>query len=89
MPTSHIHPGDPPYAPPLLRAASPSSSIGTDYGPDQTSTSDAQMTAEQFHLVCEQKLLLHMPGPDEQEALVDPLLQRPKNPQARQSTHLS
>ena len=80
MPAGHIHTGDPPYAPPLLRAASPSSSIGTTYDEDSTTTQDDQMSKEQFSLVCEQRLLINMPRQEEIDANVDPLFPKPKNP---------
>lgn len=78
MPVGHIHTGDPPYAPPLLRAASPSSSIGTDYGPDATSPVEAQMSPDQFSIICEQRLFLKLPKMEEIEANKNPLLPRPK-----------
>jgi len=40
MPHPHIH--SPTYAPPVLRAPSPASSLGTSYAPDATSLSDSE-----------------------------------------------
>src|SRR5882762_2811126 len=51
MPHPHIH--SPSYAPPVLRAPSPASSIGTSYAPDATSLSDTE--AELSQAAFEQK----------------------------------
>ena len=47
--SSHLpHPyQNPEYAPPVLRAPSPTSSVGTAYGPDQTSFSDTEQQLSQ------------------------------------------
>ena len=78
----HIFAGDAVYAPPVLRAPSPSSSIGTDYGPDETSAADLEMSAEEFKNRVVYKLALNEPRAEELMAEIDPLLQRPTNPQA-------
>ena len=39
-----VHPTDLQYAPTIMRAPSPSSSIGTDYHPDQTTNVDNELT---------------------------------------------
>ncbi|KAI5118251.1 hypothetical protein M0805_007500 [Coniferiporia weirii] len=44
----HIHTVDPVYAPPVLRAPSPTDTISTEYGPDETSISDLTLTDEEF-----------------------------------------
>ncbi|KAL4073207.1 hypothetical protein V8B97DRAFT_198033 [Scleroderma yunnanense] len=43
-----IHTGDPAYASPVIRPPSPASSVGTAYGPDQTSQSDIELSKEDF-----------------------------------------
>jgi len=75
-----IHSADPPYAPPVLRAASPSSSIGTDYGDDQTSPEETQMNSDDFDKTCHERLKLDHPNHDEVMANHSPLLPKPKNP---------
>ena len=40
--TPYVHSGDAAYGGPVLRAPSPSSSIGTDYGEDETPAEDAE-----------------------------------------------
>lgn len=52
MMAQHVHPGDPGYAPPLIRPPSPASSIGTVYGADETSdTDDAEARANRHVLL--------------------------------------
>ncbi|KAI0081544.1 hypothetical protein K474DRAFT_1613218, partial [Panus rudis PR-1116 ss-1] len=74
----HINLADPAYAPSLVRPPSPSSSIGTDYGPDQTTAEEAQLTRDEFAAECEAKLKLNEPRPEEIEASKPILLRRPK-----------
>lgn len=80
----YIHSGDPAYAPPLLRAPSPSSSIGTDYGPDETSYEDAHKSQNQFVNDIQARLKLNEPRMEEAQANRDPLLPKPKDPQEEQ-----
>lgn len=75
----YVHSGDPGYAPPLLRAPSPTSSIGTDYSPDETSPTEADLTAAEFEHMCQQRLQLSDMRPDERLANYDPLLPKPRN----------
>ena len=80
MPTGHIHTGDPPYAPPLLRAASPSSSIGTEYDDDTT-------TFEEYERITHNlDSLLKRPREEEELAIKDPLLHRPKTDKEAKGT---
>jgi len=69
------------YAPPVLRAPSPASSVGTAYGPDQTALSDTE--AELFQAAFESKwtdrLGLGVSGQQEDKANADPLLSVPTN----------
>jgi hypothetical protein len=51
MPHPHVH--SPTYAPPVLRAPSPASSLGTTYAPDATSFSDSE--TELFQAAFEKK----------------------------------
>ncbi|KAG6840540.1 hypothetical protein C0991_005900 [Blastosporella zonata] len=66
------------YAPPVLRAPSPASSIGTVYGEDQTSFSDCEEQLSQpfFELKWEERLALNVPRPEEILADQEPLLPR-------------
>jgi len=88
MPGPHIHTVDPQYAEPLLRAPSPSSSIGTDYGEDETSITDAQMSPEEFDALCQERLMLSMPREGETRANISPLLPKPKTPQEERVLHM-
>ncbi|KAI0789821.1 hypothetical protein C8Q75DRAFT_733602 [Abortiporus biennis] len=73
----NIHTGDLPYAPPLLRAPSPSSSIGTDYGPDETSLDDSRMASDAFTRMCDAQIALTAPSEEEIKANESPLIKRP------------
>ncbi|KAG6844037.1 hypothetical protein H0H87_010361 [Tephrocybe sp. NHM501043] len=66
------------YAPPVLRAPSPASSIGTVYGEDQTSFSDCEehITQPAFEKKWEERLALNVPRPEELLADQEPLLPR-------------
>lgn len=44
----HTHTVDPVYAPPVLRAPSPTDSISTEYGLDETSIADKALSDEDF-----------------------------------------
>ena len=81
----YIHSGDPAYAPPVLRAPSPSSSIGTEYEQDAT-------TIEEYHLSEHElleKLKLTESRDEELVANQDPLLTRPVNPEEEARVYLS
>ncbi|KAF8073947.1 hypothetical protein FPV67DRAFT_1410271 [Lyophyllum atratum] len=77
MPTNPHHTE---YAPPVLRAPSPASSIGTTYGEDQTSFSDCedQLSQVSFERKWEERLALGVPRPEELAANQEPLLARPQ-----------
>ncbi|GJE97126.1 hypothetical protein PsYK624_133370 [Phanerochaete sordida] len=75
----YVHSGDPGYAPPVLRAPSPTDSIGTDYGPDETTPDEESLTDAEFDLMCRQHLRLGDVRPDEMRANIDPILPKPKN----------
>jgi len=64
------------YAPPVLRAPSPASSIGTTYGEDQTSFSDSELSQGSFEKKWEELLWLGFAGVEGQSANRDPLLPR-------------
>lgn len=81
----YIHSADPAYAPPVLRAPSPSSSIGTNYDPDETPEVELHMSDEDFARTCEDKLQLGQPRSDEIAACKDPLLARPHSKEEEQS----
>ncbi|GLB38632.1 hypothetical protein LshimejAT787_0504970 [Lyophyllum shimeji] len=67
------------YAPPVLRAPSPASSIGTTYGEDQTSFSDSeeQLSQSAFEKKWEERIGLGMSREEEIQANREPLLPRP------------
>jgi hypothetical protein len=73
----YIHSGDPAYAPPVLRAPSPSSSIGTEY--EQDATTFEEYTLEEEDIL--QKLRLAEARDEEHIANQDPLLPKPGNPE--------
>jgi hypothetical protein len=85
-----IHPGDPAYAPPLIRPPSPASSIGTAYGDDETSDIDdpAVINNVAFDQRVFDSLLIHQPSDAEAKANADPLLRRPEDPAQEQCTDL-
>ncbi|PFH49970.1 hypothetical protein AMATHDRAFT_4442 [Amanita thiersii Skay4041] len=66
------------YAPPVLRAASPASSVGTVYGEDQTSIADLELSDAALARKYEDLLELHKPRKEEEEANQCPLLERPE-----------
>ena len=74
----HINLADPAYSPSLVRPASPSSSIGTDYGDDETTQDEWAMSAKAFAKECEDRIKLTLPRPEEEEANKEILLKRPK-----------
>ncbi|RDB14531.1 hypothetical protein Hypma_016338 [Hypsizygus marmoreus] len=68
------------YAPPVIRAPSPASSIGTTYGEDQTSFSDCeeQISQAAFEKKWEDRIGLGKPREEEEWANQEPLLVRPE-----------
>ncbi|KAK2465400.1 hypothetical protein APHAL10511_002754 [Amanita phalloides] len=66
------------YAPPVLRAPSPASSVGTVYGEDQTSLSDLELSDEALAKKYEELLDLHKPRKEEEAAILPVLLERPE-----------
>ncbi|KAI8994190.1 hypothetical protein BD414DRAFT_481696 [Trametes punicea] len=69
-----VHPIDLPYVPTIMRAPSPSSTIGTDYGPDETDFADSELPNGEFARKCEEIVGIHRPRPEEEEANRDPLV---------------
>jgi hypothetical protein len=67
------------YAPPVLRAPSPTSSVGTTYPEDRTSFSDSehQLGQAAFERKWEERLELGKPGREEELANISPLIPRP------------
>ncbi|KAH7885404.1 hypothetical protein F5I97DRAFT_2074469 [Phlebopus sp. FC_14] len=75
-----IHTADPAYASPVIRAPSPASSVGTAYGPDETSLSDAELSQEEFERKCAAKLKLDAPKVEEEKKSHPILIDPPPNP---------
>ena len=69
-----VHPTDFQYAPTIMRAPSPSSSIGTEYGQDDTNMVDLELSEREFARKCEETIGLGKPRPEEEEANRDPLV---------------
>ena len=66
------------YAPPVTcRAASPASSIGTQYDEDATSDHELSMTNFEFERSCDEKIGLWEPRPEETFAERDILVTDP------------
>ena len=79
---------NPEYAPPVLRVPSPTSSVGTTYGPDQTSFSDTELSQPAFENKWLAKLNLNKPRKEEEEADEDPLILRPKSKEEESGSYL-
>ncbi|KAG1852001.1 hypothetical protein C8R48DRAFT_676256 [Suillus tomentosus] len=79
--TQQIHAGDPAYASPVIRPPSPASSVGTAYGPDDTSLSDSGLNQDVFERKWIANLRLDEPKHDEVHNLKDPLIICPSDPQ--------
>lgn len=69
----------PEYASPVIREPSPASSVGSVYGPDQTSSSDGELDQASFERKWEDKLDLRRAMREEELADADPLFPRPSN----------
>lgn len=79
--TQQIHAGDPAYASPVIRPPSPASSLGTAYGPDDTSLSDSGLSQDVFEQKWIANLGLDEPKHDEVHNSKDPLIIYPSDPQ--------
>ncbi|KAF7299733.1 hypothetical protein HMN09_00979100 [Mycena chlorophos] len=73
------HPNHPEYADPVVREASPMSSVGSVHGPDQTNSSDAEDQLDQwaFERKWADRLELRRATREEEQADIDPLFPRP------------
>ena len=69
-----VHPADLQYVPTIMRAPSPSSTIGTEYGPDETTSVDSELPERDFVRKCEEMIGISRPRPEEDEANRDPLI---------------
>lgn len=76
MPSTQHHHPNLEYAPPVIRAPSPASTIGTVYGEDETSFSDSEgvLTQRAFEAKWLDRLGLGLPCPEEELAEKDPLI---------------
>ncbi|KAK7048651.1 hypothetical protein R3P38DRAFT_2870666 [Favolaschia claudopus] len=68
---------NPEYADALIREPSPASSVGTVYGPDQTTWSDDELNQAAFERKWEDRLDLKRATREEELAEADPLFPRP------------
>lgn len=75
-----IHSGDPAYASPVIRPPSPASSVGTAYGPDETSLSDSELAQDTFERKWTANLRLNEPKDEEVHNLKDVLVTPPSDP---------
>ncbi|OAX44324.1 hypothetical protein K503DRAFT_449181 [Rhizopogon vinicolor AM-OR11-026] len=78
--TQQIHTGDPAYASPVIRPPSPASSVGTAYGPDETSLSDLELSQDAFERKWTANLRLDEPKDEEVHNLKDVLIIPPSDP---------
>ncbi|KAG1742339.1 uncharacterized protein EDB91DRAFT_1247730 [Suillus paluster] len=78
--TQQIHAGDPAYASPVIRPPSPASSVGTAYGPDETSLSDSGLTQDAFERKWIAHLRLDEPKHEEVHNLNEVLIIPPSDP---------
>ncbi|KAI0755093.1 hypothetical protein C8Q80DRAFT_410032 [Daedaleopsis nitida] len=69
-----VHPTDLQYVPTIMRAPSPSSTIGTDYGQDETNVVDTELSERDFIRKCEEAIGINRLRPEEEEANRDPLI---------------
>ncbi|KAI0770172.1 hypothetical protein C8Q74DRAFT_1273924 [Fomes fomentarius] len=69
-----VHPSDLQYVPTIMRAPSPSSTIGTDYGGDATTSVDTELSERDFNRKCEEMIGISHLRPEEDEANRDPLV---------------
>jgi len=71
----------PEYADPVIREASPASSVGSVYGPDQTASSDSESLLDQpaFERKWEDRLDLRRATREEELADAEPLFPRPSS----------
>ena len=70
-----IHTGDPAYASPVIRVPSPASSVGTAYGPDETTESDSELSPDAFEQKWSSKLKLDSPRIEEELVSFSALIQ--------------
>ena len=75
----HIHTADPVYAPPVLRAPSPTGSLSTEYGPDEGDWVN-NMTDAEFDRYCQEQIGIH---PSQKRAEPDSLFRVPLLPKPR------
>ena len=84
---------NPVYATPVLRAPSPAESINTDYGPDDSSVTDAELDDEEFARQVEEQIGLRRTKWEDAGAAKPIILPRPpkdsKEEQRESIVHLS
>ena len=81
----HAHTIDPVYATPVLRASSPTDSVNTTYGPDETSASDGIVSDDEFAFRVEEALGLRRSSWADAERPKQVLLPKPKDAKEEQS----
>lgn len=80
-PTRQTHTVDPVYAPPVLRSDSPTESITSEFGEDETTQADKNMSDEQFAQRVEEELGLNRINWSDAPGPKPVLLPRPSNKQ--------
>ena len=73
-PTHEVHRGDVPYQAPFTRTTSPSGSITTAYGADETSLSDAELSEDAFSKKVLASLRINEKREEEERAEARPLI---------------
>lgn len=80
MPNTHpVHTADPPYGAPVIRPSSPTNSISTEYGPDETSQSDNELSDIDFAKKTLEQIGIGKERQSEAEANRSVLLPKPNN----------
>ncbi|KAH8104999.1 hypothetical protein DFH11DRAFT_1692087 [Phellopilus nigrolimitatus] len=85
MPSArHTHTVDPVYAPPVLRAPSPTETISTEYGQDETSIADMTLSDEDFARRVEEEIGLRRTKWSDAGPIKPIILPRSKDPREEQ-----
>jgi len=75
--TGHVHTTDPVYAPPVLRAPSPTGSLSTEYGPDEGGLEN-ELSDEIFAKLCEEKIGFQQKSVEQESIAFQVILPKPR-----------